>query len=142
MRRTSALWALLFLSLFASACDSGDADPTESELFGIWGNLDAGQWRVFEFSESSTEYPELVGRTPVYTVSLYADGASRTVVQRGIYAVKFGRLVTTVLFDTTAANIGRDFGNDISEVSAGSFKLQSTSSATGSRVFERLSAFP
>lgn len=142
MRQAVAFCSIFMLCVFATACDSGAADPTESELYGIWGNLDAGQWRVFEFSETSAANPDLAGRTPVYTVSVYAEGAAPAVVQGGTYAVKFGRLVTTVVFDSDSANVGRDFGNDISDASSSSFKLQSASSATGSRVFKRLTAYP
>jgi hypothetical protein len=140
MRRAAAVLALLLLCLVAPACDGGD--PTPSDLFGIWGNLDAGQWRVFEFSASCTDHAELAGLSPVYSISLYAEGAAPLSVQRGTYAIKFGRLVTTVIYDANPGNIGQTFGNDIRDVGATSFELESTATASGTRLFSRRSAYP
>jgi len=136
-----ALVSILFvaLSLFAvTACDSGDELPSEQELVGIWVNDDAGTTRAFEFvaSVDAAESPALAATPFVYTLYFYPTGSAPVVAQRGHYRITDGHLVTDVVaapIDPSLA--GTSFANVIKGFSRSALTLESTSSASGKRVF-------
>jgi hypothetical protein len=73
------------LALVFAACDSDDAMPTESQLVGLWVNVDAGEVRAFRFlAEASDDASAALAAKPfVYELSFYPEGSPPTLVQRG-----------------------------------------------------------
>jgi len=130
---------LVALSLLAvSACDSGDDLPSQGDLVGLWVNEDAGTTRAFEFvaSVSAAEDPALSAKPFVYTLYFYPTGSAPVVAQRGHYRITDGHLVTDVVaapIDPSLA--GTSFANVIKGFSRSALTLESTSSASGKRVF-------
>ncbi len=141
--RTLRLWILagFVAGLSLTACEDDGGDPSADEFYGLWANEDAGTIRVFEFA-AMLDDAELGGLTNVYRIYVYPSGTTPEMVQRGSYRVAFGRLVTTVLWSGNGQNIGQDFGNDILGLSSSRMTLESTSTASGERVFDRVSTLP
>ncbi|TNF30119.1 MAG: hypothetical protein EP329_14180 [Deltaproteobacteria bacterium] len=135
--------SLLLLGLAPYAgCDAAAGDPTEDDLVGLWVNVDAGTVRAFEFVAASSD-PALASKPYAYTLYSYAEGQGAVVVQRGHYAVKYGRLVTSVVeapLDPSQA--GKDYGNDLLAWSDRAFTLGNTSGPNGERVFTRAAGLP
>ena len=119
--------------------------PEPADLVGLWVNDDAGQIRAFEFMAVAPDdsSPALTAKPFVYHLYFHTRGTTPTIVQRGHYDVRFGRLVTDVVeapMDPT--QIGRTFGNDVRGFSSTRLTLQSDSAASGERVFVRSSEIP
>jgi hypothetical protein len=141
--RTKCLLVVLIIGLgvFAVACGGDESDlPSATELYGAWENVEAGEVRVFVFEETNDLYPDLAGRTMVYQLYFYAEGTPPVMVQRGTYEVKEGHLVTTLTWAADAAMgaVGASYANILYRWSGGSFTMESTSAASGKRVFESI----
>lgn len=133
------------LALVFAACDSDDAMPNESQLVGLWVNVDAGEVRAFRFlAEAPDDASAALAAKPfVYELSFYPEGSPPTLVQRGHYSVQFGRLVTEVVeAPLDATQQGGTFGNDIRGFSATRLTLESSSTPSGERVFRRATDLP
>jgi hypothetical protein len=128
---------VLLVATSAGAC--GPIGPTE--LYGLWGNLDAGTWRVFEFSETLDD-PDLAGSSPAYRVYVFEEATEATVVQRGGYDVVEDVLVTSVVWAEDAAQVGQTYGNAIVRLSRSVLVLEVTSTADGQRSFDALDQIP
>lgn len=130
-------WIVIGMSL--AGCGSAEVIP--ADLYGMWANEDAGTWRVFDFADSSDE-AELAGRSPVFILYAYSDGTEATQVQRGEYDIVTPDLVTTVLWTPDGANVGESFANEIMDLRADTLTLESSSAASGVRVFDRVDTLP
>ena len=130
-------------------------DPSTEALVGVWANLDAGTWRVFQFG-GPVEQEALVGLSDVYEVSSYPEGAAAVPVQAGTYVVEEDRLVTVqgvdevadyvlvtrVVWSADGQGLGAEYGNAILGLTADRQTLQSDSAASGERVYDRVEAAP
>ncbi len=133
------------LALFAASCGGDESDlPTAEELYGSWMNVEDGVVRLFVFEEKNYFYPTLAGRTTVYLLYSYAEGADPVMVQHGTYEVKEGHLVTTVTWspDPEGRTLGISYANILYSWSGDTFTLESTSAASGKRVFEATDFVP
>ncbi len=146
------------LCIAVAALLSGCA-PSATGLYGIWGNLDEGTWRVFEFA-SELDDATVQSVEPDFFLYLYADGEQATVVQRGWYEVYSPEndnipcdelldlgcdddrsyLVTHVLWSEPAGLEG-DYSNEILSFASRSMTLESSSAVDG-RVFEKTTVLP
>ena len=132
---------LSLLLLLLAGC--GTSYPSQADLYGDWSNVDSGTNRVFEFKASSTDIPELSGKSNVYTIYSYVVGAAPAAVQSGTYDIIQGSLVTHVLKTGSAPDLGKDFSNGIVTWNAGKdFTLDKTTGANGERTFTKVSALP
>lgn len=134
--------ALVALALVA-ACDSADEPrtPTQDELIGLWKNDDAGTTRAFEFvaGVSAAESPALAARPYVYTLYFHPTGGPPAIAQRGFYTIEDGHLVTEVVeAPLDPSQVGRRFANIIEGFTPSALTLESTSSASGTRVFAKV----
>jgi len=138
---STVLVALSLLSLIAvPGCDSGEDVPSRQDLFGIWQNDDAGTTRAFEFA-ASDEDPALSGTPLVYTLYFYPTGSAPVVAQRGHYRIDDGHLVTEVVQAPVDPSLaGTSFANIIEGFSTKALTLESTTSASGTRVFAKATA--
>ena len=142
MLRALAVSLVLFALAPLVGCDTDAADPTEDDLVGLWVNVDSGTVRAFDFAAAS-DSPGLAGKPYVYTLYSYPEGQAAVVVQRGHYAVKYGRLVTSVVqAPLDPSQVGQDYGNDLLSWSSSSFTLGNTSGPGGRRVFASASSLP
>jgi hypothetical protein len=128
----------LFATIVVSGCDADPAMPSNDDLVGIWVNDDAGQIRAFDFMATAPEgsSPALTAKPFVYHLYFHTRGTTPTIVQRGHFDVRFGRLVTEVVeapLDPT--QVGRMFGNDVRAFSPSRLVLQSDSAPSGERVY-------
>ncbi len=129
------------LALCTVGCGGDEDDlPTAAELYGAWENVEGGEVRIFVFEETNTDYPDLAGRTTVYRLYFFAEDTTPVMVQRGTYEVKEGHLVTTLTWASDAAMgaVGASYANILYSWSGGSFTMESTSAASGKRIFESI----
>jgi hypothetical protein len=138
MRLLGVVW-ILGLALSAGGCDGGGGGdlPTESELYGTWENIEDGEVRAFVFEASSATWPDLAGASMVFQLYFYPEGAAPVMVQRGTYEVTEGHLVTTLTWASEGAmgSVGTSYANILYSWSGDSFTMESTSTASGKRVF-------
>ncbi len=122
------------------------------ELYGMWANQDAGEWRVFQFAALSDEFanPNFYSTYQAYQVYQYPDGGEPVVVQWGTYAVNQGmvlevddgyaREIDNVLITTATGSADGQLGtftNPIFASSDNALTLYSESAASGRRHFTR-----
>jgi len=142
--RTPISLLLVLVTTLLVGC--GPQIPTEAEIHGIWGNLDAGTWRVLSFSDTGTE-ADVAGMSSVYRIHVYADASTPEEVQRGVYDVATeegaGFLVTTVTWDTDMAFGGMSFANEILGFTASTgLRLDVPGSPEGERTYEPFESLP
>jgi len=127
-----ALVSVLTCLVLLAACDSdggGSAMPTREVLFGTWVNDDQGTTRAFEFAAAG------------YTLYFYPTGAAPVVAQRGDFRIEEGHLVTSVTeAPLDASLVGREFANEILGFDAAHLTLESSTTATGQRRFDKRDA--
>ena len=137
--RLRFLMLLLGLALSAGGCDGGGGGdlPTAIELYGTWENVEGGEVRAFVFEASNATWPDLAGASMVFQLYFYAEGAAPVMVQRGTYEVTEGHLVTTLTWasDGAMGSAGTSYANILYGWSGDSFTMESTSAASGKRVF-------
>ena len=120
---------------------------TESDLYGMWQNLDGTTYRVLVFkAQDDTGSADLEGYTNVYWIYIYEQGGEPVLVQRGTFFKEtvsdIPALVTTAIYNTLSPFQGMRYSNEILEFSARRLVLHSTTSSTFEREFTRASNFP
>lgn len=136
MSRLLSLSALLL----ATACGI----PSESDLHGVWVNLDMGTLRVFEFADTLDD----VSGSPAYHLYLYDSGDDPVLVQSGTYTTErralnsaageeLPALVTFVEFSEDSTQVGQEYGNELIDYQKdpASFILASPSGPNGRRTY-------
>ena len=124
--------------LFFGACSL----PSESDLYGVWVNLDRGALTVYEFSETFEDVPE----SRAYRLYEYAAGNDAVLTQYGNYEttqsdlVEAGdtrpALVTTVLWSLDSSQEGQTYGDEIVDwESDGNLTLFDATAPNSARVF-------
>ena len=93
--------------------------------------------RTFVFEATNTIHADLAGKSPVFRLYRYTEGGAPVLVQRGTYEITEGHLVVTLIWASTpdAGSVGTSYANAILDWSAERLVLESTSAASGERVF-------
>lgn len=129
------------LALLVCCVAVGCGPTSDADLFGMWSNLDDGEYLVFEFAQSGDE-DELTGESPIFRLYSYGEGDEAEEVQRGAYYVEEQVLVQEITWATDSAQIGQAYGNDIFRSTEKKLVLESVSAANGKRIFDAVDTLP
>jgi len=145
----------VFALLLAAGCGG---DPTTEGLVGLWANLDAGTWRVFEFraSTAAIAFAPFSADSAAYLVRVYPDGVEPIAVQGGTYEVADDTvvntdageramddvLVTDVLWSSDGTGLGQTYGDPIYRLTDDALTLRSASADAGERTYDKVDALP